>query len=94
MVEHRRHVRTDKDYEMKAWQKAKLSQMKQKHVAVREMRALWRISAAGCPYVQRLHATISDRNQVYILLDYVPYGDVWSLLYRDGFEHTEFVFRS
>lgn len=34
------------------------------------------------PFVVELRGTLSDTNQVYLLLEYVPGGELWSLLYE------------
>ncbi|GMH91100.1 hypothetical protein TrST_g10019 [Triparma strigata] len=77
MVTHR--VRQNQVSALKCLAKAHLIRTHQEQNVWREKEAMQVMSH---PFVVELRGTLSDTNQVYLLLEYVPGGELWSLLYE------------
>ncbi|GMI03342.1 hypothetical protein TrLO_g13979 [Triparma laevis f. longispina] len=77
MVTHR--VRQNQVSALKCLAKAHLIRTHQEQNVKRERDAMQVMSH---PFVVELRGTLSDTNQVYLLLEYVPGGELWSLLYE------------
>ena len=75
MVSHRL---TGKVSALKCLQKAHLLRTAQQH-NVRREKAIMQVM--NHPFIIKLNGTLSDNNQVYFLLEYIPGGELWSLLY-------------
>ena len=63
---------------LKCLQKAHLLRTAQQH-NVRREKAIMQVM--NHPFIIKLRGTLSDNNQVYFLLEYIPGGELWTLLY-------------
>ncbi len=69
---------------LKCLQKAHLIRTGQQHNVRREKAAMMTLNALSLPFIVQLRGTLSDSNQVYLLLEYVPGGELWSILYNES----------
>eukprot|EP01031_Cornospumella_fuschlensis_P038628 gene38628-46959_t len=78
-----RLVRSLKDkryYALKIMKKVRIVNQNQMTHVQNEIKILARLR---CPFVVDLHAVFQDENSVYLLLQYVPGGELFSYLRRD-----------
>lgn len=77
----------NKLYAMKMLHKHHLYEMKQEKNVFQERDLMMEL--LDCQYVAVLYATLQDDNSLYFVMQYVPGGDLWSLLYSSALSHTK-----
>ena len=75
----RHKVNVEEVSALKCLEKAHLIRTHQEQNVFREKAAM---QVMDHPFVVELRGTMSDANQVYLLLEFVPGGELWSLLYE------------
>lgn len=76
-----RTVTDRKFYALKMMKKARIVRFKQLEHIQNEVRILSRLR---CQFVNELHAVFQDDNSLYLLLEYVPGGELFSYIRRQG----------
>ncbi|RYH05349.1 hypothetical protein EON65_44970 [archaeon] len=75
-----RSLKDKKYYALKIMKKVRIVNQNQMTHVQNEIKILARLR---CPFVVELHAVFQDENSVYLLLQYVPGGELFSYLRRD-----------
>lgn len=86
-----RHTPTKKHYALKIMNIPDIVRLKQVEHVKNEKNTLWECST--CPFIVKLHWTHRTMQHLYMLLDYVPGGDFFTLLrQKNRFETKQAVF--
>ncbi|KAH7694364.1 Protein PKG-2 a [Aphelenchoides avenae] len=76
-----KHCQTGKVYAMKILNKAHMTATNQREHVISERDILL---SSKCDFIVRLYKTFEDSEQLYMLLEYCPGGEVWALLRERG----------
>jgi serine/threonine protein kinase len=80
------HSSSYKAYALKVLQKAALEELSHQQAAINEKNLL---QSLDHPFLPPVYGTFQDLNCLYLLLELVPGGDLWSILYDES-HHTKF----
>jgi cGMP-dependent protein kinase len=76
-----KHFQTEKVYALKILNKAHVKEMNQQEHVVNERNIL---ISLRCDFIVRLHKTFKDAERLYMLMEYCPGGEVWTMLRNWG----------
>lgn len=76
------HIMTNKFYAMKVQHKQELKEKCQENYVYSERDIM--LTLVDSQYVAALYATLQDAKSIYFVMQYVPGGDLWELLYSSG----------
>lgn len=80
------HNGSYKAYALKVLHKALLEEFKHEQAVINEKNLL---QSLDHPFIPAIYGTFQDINSLYILLELIPGGDMWSILYDEA-HHTQF----
>lgn len=73
------HYYTTKHYAMKILNKERLFEMEQEASCLHEKEVM--LTLIDCPFTPALYATMQDAKRIYFVQQFIPGGDLWTLLY-------------
>ncbi|KAI6212077.1 CGMP-dependent protein kinase [Aphelenchoides besseyi] len=76
-----KHFETEKVYALKILNKAHVREMNQQEHVLNERNIL---NSCRCDFIVRLYKTYKDAERLYMLLEYCPGGEVWTMLRNWG----------
>lgn len=80
------HTISHKAYALKILHKSLLDEFSNQHAAADEKQLL---QSLDHPFIPALYGTFQDVNSLYLLLELIPGGDLWAVLYDES-HHTVF----
>jgi protein kinase A len=80
------HTTSHKAYALKILHKSLLDEFSNQHAARNEKELLHSLDH---PFIPALYGSFQDLNSLYLLLEFIPGGDMWAVLYDES-HHTAF----